>query len=128
MTARLPWRAGFLAAGLSALTNALIFALAVAAGVFASLWLRPDAPGEMFVGPIVLVSVLGALAGAGVYVLLRKWSRQPERTFAVVAGVVLLLSLAAPFAIPGTTVAQGLVLNLMHVVVAAFTVGLLLRR
>jgi hypothetical protein len=98
---RSPWRAGLMAAGLSAGVNALIFALAVAAGVFSSLWMQPDAWARCSSAPSSWSPCSARWRVPAVYVLLRKRSRRPERTFAVVAAVVLLLSFAAPFAIPG---------------------------
>jgi hypothetical protein len=116
------WKTGLAAGLLAALANALIFALAVAGGVFPSLTFQPDVGAQMSVEPVLLVSVVGALAGVGAFALLRRRVARPVPAFLRVAAVVLLLSFAAPFAVPGAAPLQALVLNVMHVVVAAVVV------
>jgi hypothetical protein len=76
----------------------------------------------MSVEPVVLVSVVGVLAAVGVFALLRRAVAKPVPVFLRIAAVVLLLSFVAPSAIPGTAVAQAIVLNVQHVVVAAAAV------
>lgn len=126
-TGRSHWRIGLVASGLSAAVNALLFLGAYAAGVFSSVWLDPAAGAQMSVEPVILVSVIAPLAAVGVFGLMARAMAQPLRPFLVLAGVLLLASFAAPLAIPGTGLAQALVLNAMHVVVAATVVGLLVR-
>lgn len=121
------WKTGLAAAVLAAVLNAAIYAASVAAGVFPSLTFQPDVGAQMSVEPILLVSVAGALAGVGAFALLRGRLARPVPVFLRIAAVVLLLSFAAPFAIPGTALLQGLVLNVMHVVVAAGVVWAVLR-
>ncbi len=120
------WRVGLLAAVLAAVANALVFALAVQVGIFPAFRLNPDAGPQMAIELVVGVSVLAGLAGVGSFALLRRWVERPLRTFLGLAGAALLLSFAAPLALPGTT-AQVLVLNLMHLVAAAVVVGLVAR-
>jgi hypothetical protein len=115
-------RSGVVAGVLSAVVNAAVFAVAVAAGIFPSLTFQPDAGAQMSVEPVVLVSVVGVLAAVGVFALLRRAVAKPVPVFLRIAAVVLLLSFVAPFAIPGTAVAQAIVLNVQHVVVAAAAV------
>jgi hypothetical protein len=109
----------------SAVLNTAIFLAAVAMGIFPSASFVPDPQAGMALGPVVLVSVVGALGGTGVFTLLRRRFAEPMRVFLMLAGAVLVLSFAAPFVIPGMTPAQIWVLEIMHVVVAATTVGLL---
>ncbi|MGI9181607.1 MAG: DUF6069 family protein [Longimicrobiaceae bacterium] len=120
------WRVGLLAALLSAAMNAAIFTLAVALGIFPSLWIDPQAGAQMAIEPVILVSAVGAMAGVSVFALLRRRTEQPLRVFLWLAGAVLLVSFAAPFALPMSG-AQILVLELLHLVVAAVVVGALLR-
>lgn len=113
-------RAALLAALGAAALNAALYQASVAAGIFPRLPFFPAGPGEpMTLGPVLLVSVVAALAGVGVFAVLRRRTRQPFRAFAAVAGVVLLVSFAAPVAMPGWTGAQAGMLNLMHALVAA---------
>ncbi len=121
------WKTGAVAAVLAAVGNALVFALAVAGGVFPSLTFQLDAGAQMSVEPVLLVSVVGALAGVGAFALLRRRLARPVPIFMRIAAAVLLLSFAAPFVIPGTALMQGIVLNLMHAVVAGFVVWAVLR-
>lgn len=59
------------------------------------------------------------LVVAGVFALLRRYSKQPVPVFTILAVVLLVLSFANPFlAIPNVSVATALWLNLMHIVVA----------
>ena len=116
--------AGLLAAFVAAAANAVVYLVASAAGAM---------PQDVVVngqGPIVLpmvatMSVLGALAGAGVYALVGRFARRPVRVFRVVAAVALVLSFVGPFTIPGAPAAMVATLLLMHVVAAAVVVGLL---
>jgi hypothetical protein len=116
------WKNGLVAGVLAAALNAAIFAFAVSVGVFPSLTFQPEFGAGMSVEPILLVSLVGALAGVGAFALLRSRVERPVSLFLRIAAVVLLLSFAAPFAIPGTAPLQAVVLNLMHVVVAATVV------
>jgi hypothetical protein len=121
------WKTGLGAAAPAAVINAVVFALAVAVGVFPSLTFQPDVGAQMSVEPVLLVSVVGALAGVGAFALLRRRVARPVPIFLWVAATVLLLSFAAPFAMPGTGLMQALVLNAMHAVVAGLVVWAMLR-
>ncbi len=118
---------GLVAGVLAAVANAAVFALAVARGIFPSLTFQPDVGAQMSVEPVLLVSVVGVLAGVGAFALLWRRLARPVPVFLRVAGVVLLLSFAAPFVIPGTALMQAIVLNVMHVVVASLVVWTVLR-
>ena len=108
----------------AAAANAVVHLVAAAAGAM---------PQDVVVngqGPITLpivaaLSAQGAVAGAVVYALICRFARRPVRVFRVVAVVVLVLSLAGPFTIPGAPISMILALELMHVVAAAVVVGLL---
>jgi hypothetical protein len=121
------WKTGLVAGVLAAALNAAIFAFAVSVGVFPSLTFQPEFGAGMSVEPILLVSLVGALAGVGAFALLRSRVERPVSLFLRIAAVVLLLSFAAPFAIPGTAPLQAVVLNVMHLVVAATVVWAVLR-
>lgn len=120
------WLPAAVAGVLAAVVNAAIFAAAVAAGLFPALRIDPAAGPQMGVEPVVLVSLLGAAAGVAAFGVLRRRAAQPVRAFLRLAGVVLLLSFAAPFAMPGGF-AQAMLLNLLHLTTAAVVVGTVLR-
>ncbi|HEX4025042.1 MAG TPA: DUF6069 family protein [Steroidobacteraceae bacterium] len=98
---------------------------------------RPLAPGFMplSVAPVCMWTILGTIGACITYALVRKWSAHPSRTFLIIAIIVLLLSFIPDYltlhasngAFKGATPAGAAVLMLMHVVVAALTVGLFLR-
>jgi hypothetical protein len=115
------------AAGLSAAASGAVYAVSVAAGVFPSLRLVPDAGAQMGIEVVLLVAAVAGAAGVGAYALVRRFSHAPLRTFLWIAAAVLVASFAAPFAIPGTTAAQALVLNLLHVVVAGVVAAAVVR-
>jgi Family of unknown function (DUF6069) len=110
-----------IAAIAAVIANVLLRALAVAAfdipqPEFEELNLRP-----------VIVSTLGGVAAAGVvYALLGR----RQRPFVIVAVVALLLSLIAPLTIddPNADAAAVGTLIAMHVVAAAISVPILIRR
>jgi hypothetical protein len=116
------WMKGLAAAALAVATNGALFLIAVASGIFPALTFQPDGGAQMSIEPILLVSFVGALAGVGLFALLRRWVARPTTIFLWVAAVALLISFAAPFAVPGTALLQAVALNVMHVVVAGFVV------
>lgn len=79
--------------------------------------------------PVVFLSTVGAVGAAGAYWLLQGRIADPDRTFVRVAAVVLVLSFLPDVGLlvadPAATVAGVLVLMVMHVVVAAASVGAL---
>ncbi|HEX5725504.1 MAG TPA: DUF6069 family protein [Longimicrobiaceae bacterium] len=121
------WRAGVVAAGVAAAVNVAVFLTAAALDVFPAARLLPRTPDELAVGPVALMSALGALGGAAAFALLRSRSDEPLRTFLQAAALVLVVSLGAPLMVPEFTAAQAAVLVLMHVVVAVCTVVVLWR-
>lgn len=89
------------------------------------------APGfqPISIQPVVLFSSLGVIGATAVYWLLRRYAANPDRTFVRVAVIVLVLSFVPDFALlvsdPAATALGVIVLMIMHVVVAAASVGLL---
>ena len=99
-------------------------------GVFASFGVWGDAPdvvvtgqGPVTLGALVSISFVPALLGALVFAVMGRFTRRPIRTFRVVAAVVLVLSFATPFTLPGAPVAMIAALLLMHVIAAAAITG-----
>ncbi len=108
---------GFVAAAL----NTVIFFTAKALGLLPDTALIQGQP--LTVVPVIISSILPVLVAAGVFALLGRFTRQPVRIFTILAFVLLLASFLNPFmGIPGVTIPMGLVLNLMHVVVAGLVV------
>jgi uncharacterized membrane protein len=123
------WQPALLAAAAAMLINGVIYVLAVVAGAFPELLLSrapADVP-QMGIEPVLLVSAVGAMAGVAAFGAVRFYAANPVRAFVQLAGAILVLSFVGPFLVPGTTLAQGLLLNLMHVVVAGCVLVAVLR-
>jgi hypothetical protein len=113
---------GALAVVVSVLANVVLVLGANALGV---------APGfqALTVPPVAFLSALGAAGATAVYWALGRFSRAADRTFVRVATAVLVLSFVPDVALlavdPAATPLGVVVLVVMHVVVAAASVGLL---
>lgn len=81
--------------------------------------------------PVLFLSAVGAVGATIVYGLLQWRSARPNRLFAVITGVVLLLSFVPDVTFlpgrPGATTAGILVLMVMHVTVAGICYAVLTR-
>lgn len=115
-------RRGGIAVVLAVAVNAALVLLADAAGIAPTL--EP-----LSTGPVVVFTVLGVVGATLVYGLLARYRAAPDREFAIVAAVVLLLSLIpdvtyAP-TLPGATTAGVVVLSVMHVTAAVVAVAAL---
>lgn len=110
--------AGAVAAGVSVVINAILFFIFKAAGIITDdIFIQPNQP--LTVVPIIISSILPSLVGACVFFLFEKYSKNGFKIFSIVALVLMVLSFVNPFmGIPGITIPYGIVLDLMHVVVA----------
>lgn len=81
--------------------------------------------------PVVGSSIVGVVGATAVYTAIARVSARPDRPFALVAAVVLVLSLVpvATFAptLPGVTTGVVVVMAVMHVVTAVAVVAVLPR-
>jgi hypothetical protein len=122
---RLLW-VGPLAIIASAIANALLQQIAAAL-------LRPDpAFLPLSFGPPIFFTVVGVLGAVIVFALVARFARDPIPLFRRIALVVLIVSFVPDVLMlfantPGATVANVVVLMLMHVVAWAITVELLTR-
>jgi len=84
------------------------------------------------VAPVALFSALGAVGATVAYAVVDRFSETPDRTFVVVAAVVLLLSFVPDVLLlqaePAATVPAVVALIVMHVVVAVASVASLTGR
>lgn len=115
----IPIRGGF-AVVVSVLANVVLVVGVDAFGV---------APGfrALTIPPVAFLSAVGAGGATGTYWLLRRSVRDADRTFVRIAGAVLLFSFVPDIALlvfdpAATPLAVGILL-LMHIVVAAVSVG-----
>ena len=80
-------------------------------------------------GPVIASSAIGAIGATIVYGVITRYSTQPNRTFTIVAAVVLVLSfgnLLTP-ALSGAPTVVYAILAVMHVTAAVAIVGVLTR-
>jgi hypothetical protein len=115
-------KAALYAALLAAAGNSIVYVICYLTGIIPWNMLSPGRGVSLTPRLVILVSVGGAIAGALMYALIRRIASNPVRTFRIVAGVVLLLSFTAPFAIPTFTTALMVALDVMHIVVYLATV------
>ncbi|ELY54798.1 DUF6069 family protein [Natronococcus jeotgali] len=112
-------RAGAVALALSLAVNWAVTFGAIAAGVAPAL----DA---MSYEPVTFLTTVGVVGATLTYGALARVARNPDRAFAAVAAVVLLLSLIPDFTVvpsqPGGSLLAGAVLGVMHVTTAAICV------
>lgn len=83
--------------------------------------------GPLAVGPVVINSAVAAIGATLVYGVVTRYSTRPNRTFAIIAGVVLVLSFAM-FLTPNLSGAPPrvfAVLGVMHVAAAISIVSVL---
>lgn len=110
---------GALAVALSLVVNLVVLQVVLALGLA-----EPFEP--LSIPPVAIFTALGAIGATVVYALLDRYSTRPDRTFTVVAGVVLALSFLPDLALlrldPAATVAGVVVLMGLHVTVAAICV------
>ena len=115
-------RVGVLAAGFSAIANALV--LAVASSLFGPVVIPPDE--AVTSGQVMVASVAGAVGAAVIFAIIRRFTRRPVRVFWGIAAIGLLLSFL-PIALAGVTGSSAGTLAFMHVLAAVTNVGLLTR-
>ncbi|MDG5775586.1 DUF6069 family protein [Haloarculaceae archaeon H-GB2-1] len=121
---------GLLRRGVVALVLAVVANLVVTA-VGRTAAIAPEFP-PLSYRPVALFTALGVVGAVVVYALLRRVTARPDRNFAVVAAVVLVVSLVpdVTFAptLPGATTAGIGALMLMHVLTAVICVAVLTDR
>jgi hypothetical protein len=119
-----------LAAVAAVVVNVLVRALAIA--VFDI----PEAFEHLALRAVIVSTLVGVIAAALVFAIVKRRAVNPVRTFTIIAVVALVLSLAAPLSVglqdppeyPGTDAAAVGTLMLMHVLTAAIVVLVFTRR
>ncbi|MEM7107475.1 MAG: DUF6069 family protein [Bacteroidota bacterium] len=86
--------------------------------------LSPELPvtpdGQPFsLPPLLMACVLSVLAAFLVYWLLQRFIQKAKFAFTVLSSVLLVASFVTPFSVPNISLSMAMMLNLMHVVVAA---------
>ena len=107
---------------LAGAANSLLYLIYYMIGIIPWNMLSPGRDVSITPQLVLAVSIGGALGGALLYAIIRRIAVRPARTFKLVAGVILILSIAAPLTIETFTPGLMLALALLHVVVFASTV------
>ena len=85
--------------------------------------------GPLAVGPVVVNSAVAAIGATLAYGVVTRYSARPNRTFTIIAGVILMLSFAMFLApdLAGAPPRVFAILGMMHVIAAVTIVGVLTR-
>ena len=110
--------AGLLAGIAAAVINGVLFIVFRLAGVISdSIFPQPGQP--LTLSTVIMASIFPLIIGSVVFYLFERFLSSGFKIFAVIALILMVLSLFSPFAmIPGATIAYSLVLCAMHVVAA----------
>ena len=110
--------AGFLAGIAAATINAALFVLFHSAGVVSDN-IFPQSRQPLTILPVILTSIFPLLIGSFVFYLFEIFLDNGFKIFAIIALVLMVLSLVSPFTmIPNVTLGYSLVLCLMHIAAA----------
>lgn len=109
-----------LAAAAATLLNTALYFVGRIVGAFPPTLLVRGEPFSVI--PVVLLSFFPVLVAALIFALLARFAPRPKRIFYIIAGVVFVLMFFTPFSVPGAPTLTIVVLELMHVVVAAAAV------
>lgn len=115
-------KAAGLGAVLAGAANSLLYLIYYMIGIIPWNMLSPGRGVSITPRLVLAVSIGGALGGALLYAIIRRIAVHPARMFKRVAGVLLILSFAAPLMMETFTPGLMVALDLMHVVVFASTV------
>lgn len=122
MNTKLNFKQTMKAAAFSALTaaiiNAVLFFIFKALGFFTDdIFIQPNQP--LSVVPILISSILPTFVGGLLFFVLEKYTAKGFIVFSIISIAFLLFSFSSPFMqIPNITMAYGIALNILHMVVA----------
>ena len=122
MTAKLNFKqsmsAGLMAAVAALVINVVLFYIFHSTGVIDDKILI-DGKQPLSILPIIFSCIIPSLIAAFVFFLMEKFTNNGYLIFSIVSIVLLILSFLSPFmTIKGISVGYGIVLSLMHIVVA----------
>lgn len=108
-----------LVAGLiSTIINVILFFIGKAAGFFPDTVLIPNQNAPLNFVNFIISSIVPSLIAGLVMGLIYRFAKKPKKVFNIISIVLLVLSFANPFFIPGAPIMMAVMLNVMHVVVA----------
>jgi hypothetical protein len=113
----------------AAVVNVGWFLATHASGVDFVMQPDPSKPAAMITIPsVAIASVIPAFIAGGLLWVLRRFTKQPARTFLVISIAFALLSLAGPATVGGANAGTRMALMAMHLIAAAVISGALLRQ
>ncbi len=118
------WQTVLMAFIAAAIANIVLFFIANA--ILSEPVSVPAEMGVVNVVSITISTLVGTLGALLAFVLIKRFTRHPARTFLIVAVVALIVSMAGPFGSAGIALSTRLVLALMHIIAAAIIVPLLM--
>lgn len=113
-----------LAGLIAAMLNAVLFWIGTALGTFPPGLVIPSSGEPFTVGAVAFSSFMPALVAGLLLFLLIRFARKPLHSFNVIALLVLVLSVVTPFSLPAAPIGLIVLLEVMHLVVAAVIVFL----
>ena len=124
------WQAGLLAALLAVIGNLILFF--IGNQVLPSPLLIPAQPGftdlaPLTAIPVILATAIPIIGATGLLALLGRWVARPFTVFTMIAIIFLVISFGGPLTLPVDGVTK-LILNAMHIVAGAITIGILRTR
>ena len=121
-------RYGLFAVINASIANVLVLLLGLGAFEFPSEFVGGPF-GPLAVGPVVINSAVAAIGATLVYGVVTRYSERPNRTFTIIAGIVLVLSFAMFLApdLSRAPLSVFAILAVMHVITAVTIVGVLTR-
>jgi hypothetical protein len=118
-------QAALIAAVVAVVLNVVVYFIGSALGTLPESVVVPPANLPITVVPIVMATVMGAVAGTIVYALLGRFTARPVTIFRILGTVVLILSLAQPFIIPNVPLNMVITLDIMHIIAGAVIIYVL---
>lgn len=111
-----------LAGLIAAVINVALFLIGLSTGAIPGDFIIPNAGQPLSAMPMIVASIFPALAAGGVLAVLNRFTKNPLRIFNIISLILLVLSFASPFSVPNMPMGMVIILELMHVVVAAAVV------
>jgi uncharacterized membrane protein len=107
---------------LSASINGLLFGAGKSMSLLPDDLIIPNANEPLTLAPVLLSSFIPPFVAGLLWFALSSFTKKTKSIFRVIAVSLLVLSYFTPFSIPGISPETAILLNLMHTVVAFFTV------
>ena len=108
-----------LAGAISIVINVILFFIGKAMGAFPETVLIPNQGKPFTVVPFIFSSMIPSIVAGLVMGLINHFSKKPKKVFNIIALILVVLTFINPFFIPGAPMMMIIILNIMHVVVAA---------